>query len=542
MPIRKLEAVKAEAADRSDRQVSRDRAGGADRLRKPLAAQGEELQTQRLTADHPTLDRVAAKHEIGAVLRPDPSADTGHLRLRAPLALRRVRDALIAPSAKIKVDALGLDAHSQMHKLVQTIAGPSGSVSAADFASAVIAPTAPSLLTSDGVQALRRRLFAADRSGVSVSSLSPAEQMMAKMMVGTRTTIASSDIDAYQAKLKAKWANGMTAIPNSQRIAVTRAQLAQLGGGSDVMLATGDGGETIFRESFIASYNKTRRTPNWSSFSMSATDLAIRQDLPRVDAFKTDPGLAAELGARNVAEPPDYNNSGQDQGHQADRDDGIDQKAQTDSYLMSNMTPQTPELNRQSWRTIEHGVQQLTAATGASTVIITGPLYVDAHMKPLADKDLEWIGPDKDNPAGTRRIAVPSHSYKAVLMTLPNGQQTMFAYVVPNLSTLPTLKAGIATLMQKSMMPVAQLEQITGYEFFAGLDTSTARRLKARSDGLQVAVAAIPANGPVVAATLPPAMTTAHSAIGKRPRIESTTDALDTIWPKSVTKPSWLTK
>lgn len=546
MSVRKLETVKVEA---SAREIRGERPDESGLLRDPIvrAARGAEAEVvtpQRLSNPHPALDRTVARHNVGAVLAPDQTSDTAHLQLRAPAAFRRIRDAVISPDVKIKIDALGLDATSPMRTLVLAAAGATGSVSAADFAKAMSAPTAPSLLTSDGLQVMRTRLFAADRSGVLVTSLSPSEQMMARLMVGARATISSADISAYQDKLQAQWANGMTAIPNSQRVAVTRAQLAQLGGGTDVMLASGDGGETIFRQSFIASYNKERRVPNWSSFTMSAADLAIRQDISRVDAFRADPDLARELGARTIAQTADYDNSGQDQGHQADRDDGIDQKAQLDSFLLSNMTPQTPELNRQSWRTIEHGVQQLTAATGATAVVITGPLYVDANMKPLAEKDIKWIGPDKDNPAGTRRIAVPSHSYKTVLLTLPNGQQTMFAYVVPNLSTLPTRKNGIAALMQKSLVSVAQLEQITGYKFFAGMDPSVASRLKARSDGLQVAAAAIPKLGPVVPPSAPPPpalMQMAKMAAGKPPVAETATEALETIWPKSVPKPAWLT-
>jgi hypothetical protein len=96
-------------------------------------------------------------------------------------------------------------------------------------------------------------------------------------------------------------------------------------------------------------------------------------------------------------------------------------------------------------------------------------MFLDAKGQPLADDKVRFIGPDKDTPGKPRRVAVPTHFYKAVLLTLPDGTQSTFAWVMPNRSDVPTKKPNIHDLFEGSVVSVAKVEQLSGLKLFEGL-------------------------------------------------------------------------
>ena len=109
-----------------------------------------------------------------------------------------------------------------------------------------------------------------------------------------------------------------------------------------------------------------------------------------------------------------------------------------ESHLMTNMAPQHPNVNRQAWATLEDGVRDLVKSTGGKAYVLTGNLYLDAQGKPLPPEARETIGKEG------RPIAVPTHNFKTVLLELPNGNLSMFAYMVPNVKDAPTNTEDIA--------------------------------------------------------------------------------------------------
>lgn len=92
----------------------------------------------------------------------------------------------------------------------------------------------------------------------------------------------------------------------------------------------------------------------------------------------------------------DYKKSGFDKGHQAPAADAFDDLSKDETFVMSNMVPQTPDLNRRTWRLIEEDVRDKVIQKNLSAYVLTGPIYNDTVLN---------IG---------HGVWVPAYSYKAV--------------------------------------------------------------------------------------------------------------------------------
>jgi endonuclease G len=101
---------------------------------------------------------------------------------------------------------------------------------------------------------------------------------------------------------------------------------------------------------YTESYSSSRGIPNWVSWHLDATNTT--NAAPRKDIF------AGFIGLPNTfyhVESNSYQNSGFDRGHNcpsADRTSSADANAAT--FLMTNMIPQAPNNNQQTWANMEN--------------------------------------------------------------------------------------------------------------------------------------------------------------------------------------------
>jgi endonuclease G len=137
------------------------------------------------------------------------------------------------------------------------------------------------------------------------------------------------------------------------------------------------------------------RTPIWSAEVLTPQGVRAARDLERVDAFEPDQSLPS--GQRS--ELNDYRRSGWDRGHMAPSGDMPTEEAQSESFMLSNIVPQSPELNRGSWARLESDVRDL-ALRGPATYVVTGVLFQGSRIATL--------------PGG--RVAIPTSMWKAVLV------------------------------------------------------------------------------------------------------------------------------
>ena len=104
----------------------------------------------------------------------------------------------------------------------------------------------------------------------------------------------------------------------------------------------------LTRPEFTIGYNANRGTPIWVSWHLGRADLG---QAPRQNNFRPDPALPRQFYA---VTPASYARSGFDKGHNCpsgDRTADLDANAAT--FLMTNMVPQAPRNNQQTWAHLE---------------------------------------------------------------------------------------------------------------------------------------------------------------------------------------------
>jgi endonuclease G len=118
-----------------------------------------------------------------------------------------------------------------------------------------------------------------------------------------------------------------------------------------------------------------------------------------------------------------------------------DQLAMSQSFLMSNMSPQLPSFNRGIWRKLETAVRNW-AIEKDSLYVITGPLFSSS-----------------DSLIGNSGVGVPGYYFK-VLVDLSPPDHDMIAFLLPN--------SGSSEELIQFAITVDSLEQLSAYDFFAG--------------------------------------------------------------------------
>lgn len=222
----------------------------------------------------------------------------------------------------------------------------------------------------------------------------------------------------------------------------------------------------ISREQYVISYNKEKRSANWVAWKVTAGDLGSTD---RSNRFEQDQELQQYLAAKDPHSPPavtpaDYKGSCFDRGHQAPSGDRthspVDNQA---TFMMSNMLPQTPYLNRFLWEQLERYTRQLVSE-GKTAYVISGPVY---------DQNYGSIGSNGD-------IPVPSKMFK-IIMYQDGDKRGTIAVMMPNMlrtGDAPTDKTSLcndsgspaktqADDWQQYQSSVAEIEKATGLQLAA---------------------------------------------------------------------------
>ena len=165
--------------------------------------------------------------------------------------------------------------------------------------------------------------------------------------------------------------------------------------------------------------------PLWAAEHLWSDDLETAQSLKRTGRFYVDtrfPGSPDLL---------DYYNSIYDRGHMAPSGDQPTELAQAETYVLTNIVPQTASLNEGIWARVERRVRDIAEREG-DLYVVTGPAF---HLKPV-----ETLGHD--------HVYVPSSTWKAVYS--PDKGRAA-AYVCRNAQQHPHCsQVTIATLIRNT--------------------------------------------------------------------------------------------
>ncbi|WP_311950813.1 DNA/RNA non-specific endonuclease [Mucilaginibacter terrae] len=193
--------------------------------------------------------------------------------------------------------------------------------------------------------------------------------------------------------------------------------------GADAPPATGDNSNLLFGNPsnattvsadnffidagyYVESYSKTRGTPNWVSWHIDATN--ITNAVKRIDNFAGFTGLPTDF---YQVQSNSYVNSGFDRGHNCPSGDRTSStNANYATFLMTNMIPQAPQNNQQTWNFMEQDLRtQITA--GNEVYVIMGSYGTGG-----IGKNSNAIVNSIDN----GRVIVPSNVWKVAII-IPNG-------------------------------------------------------------------------------------------------------------------------
>lgn len=190
----------------------------------------------------------------------------------------------------------------------------------------------------------------------------------------------------------------------------------------------------IDHKEFKILYNTERRLAEYVSYDLTADHLKTKE-AKRANKFIVDPKLM-EQNLPFVA-PSEYVRSGYDRGHLAPSGDfAWDQSVNDKTFVMSNMVPQSPNLNRDSWRRLEDQVRRWACGEGKVTVI-TGPV-LNANL-PRMKSGLE----------------IPQKFFKIVIDQTPPKKTISFIYD----------QEDRGNMMASNVVPVKNVEAATGFAF-----------------------------------------------------------------------------
>jgi endonuclease G len=228
---------------------------------------------------------------------------------------------------------------------------------------------------------------------------------------------------------------------------------------SAVTSTTSPNNYLLVKPQYVLSYNNSRGSANWVSWHLSS---AWKGSAVRCDCFTQDTQLPSTFFRATTS---NYTNSGFDRGHlcpSEDRDLNSTDNAAT--FKMSNIFPQAPVLNQQTWASFETYCRTLMGQ-GNELYIIAGG-YGTGGTGSLG-------GITSTIASGS--ITVPARCYKIALI-LPIGTNDLsritsatrvIAIDMPNNQTVNSQSWGFYRTS------VDNLESITGYNFLSNVALSS---------------------------------------------------------------------
>jgi endonuclease G, mitochondrial len=205
---------------------------------------------------------------------------------------------------------------------------------------------------------------------------------------------------------------------------------------------------------YLVCYDPERRVASWVSYTLRREDIVDRD---RLDAFRSDPRLTDDENAQCA----DYQGTGYDRRHAVPRGDmNRSPEVQADTYFLSNMGPQTPELNRGMLRWLEESVRSWVMKFGELHVLSGSVFLGTTH----------WVA--------SQRVAIPREFFKILVRADESGNLDGRTFVLINWNRLPVppQTQGVAgrritanqadSFLRGHLSSIGAISRLTGLQFF----------------------------------------------------------------------------
>lgn len=201
---------------------------------------------------------------------------------------------------------------------------------------------------------------------------------------------------------------------------------------------------------FTLSYNEAEKQADWVAYELTKAEVDMKGD--RCNCFAEDDKVK-----QNGATLEDYQGSGFDRGHLAPAADFYqDTNANRETFLMSNMSPQSPGLNRGLWADLEAWVRTKASEFG-KIYVVTGPVFQNS-----------W------GTIGKGQVRIPGYFYKVILFKDKDGVYRSIGFIIPNI--------GASGQLRDYKVPVNLVESITGLDFFHQIDSGLQEKCESQFD------------------------------------------------------------
>lgn len=212
---------------------------------------------------------------------------------------------------------------------------------------------------------------------------------------------------------------------------------------------------TKIRKNYILAYDNRLRNATWVFEHLSKDLLNVKNSDRESSVFTEDPSIHGFFRASNR----DYYKSGFDRGHiAAASNHRTHQEWMDETFYLSNILPQDPILNRNTWNKLEKDVRKLTRSF-ANVYVCTGPLYLPKRdQMGKMHVSYQVIGPNQ--------IAVPTHFFKVVVCERHNSGLEVLSYIIPNQPVDPLIP------LDNYLCPIETIEKAAGIILFDKISKS----------------------------------------------------------------------
>lgn len=186
--------------------------------------------------------------------------------------------------------------------------------------------------------------------------------------------------------------------------------------------------KVLFNRYYVTGYSFYFRQPKWVLEIVNPPTIdGDPEGVERSDNFRPDYRISKVFRADLV----DFKGSGFDRGHMIPSANQRGLEIQnSETFLLSNMSPQKGELNRFIWRKLEKEIRILNdKADILETYVVTGPIF-------NFDQPVLTIGTNDSNDV---TIPIPHAYFKSVLTENDKGKLRMWSFVIPNEGTQKSL-------------------------------------------------------------------------------------------------------
>ncbi len=211
----------------------------------------------------------------------------------------------------------------------------------------------------------------------------------------------------------------------------------------------------IVKPQYVLSYQPARGIARWVGWHLQRSDLGSAY---RQDDFRVDTDLPSQYP---VVKPSDYTNSGFDRGHLCPSGDRTaTENDNSATFVMTNMIPQAPSVNRGVWNDLEEYCR--------TKVKLGLEAYIYAGSYGEGGKGSKGTA----STIAKGNVIVPNRCWKVILI-MPEGDNDLSRVATEKVEviavSMPNSQDVAGTGWKRWQVTVRELEKATGLDFFSEL-------------------------------------------------------------------------